>query len=164
MGMIFANRHHARTLAWVTSSRKILFSESRATPDMGVDPCKGRPCLISIFELSGHPFGTMLKSFALTFQFASSLLRLNIVLVECKEHCFRLQNSRNPFFPEKNKTAGLHYTESGVGMLKLISNIFQLHFKVTLPLHGPIFRKSSENLDDMTQGPARVPKIIPMQG
>ena len=29
------------------------------------------PCLISNFELSGHQFGTILKSFALTFQSAS---------------------------------------------------------------------------------------------
>ena len=29
------------------------------------------PCLISIFELSGHQFGTILKSFILTFQSAS---------------------------------------------------------------------------------------------
>ena len=30
-------------------------------------------------------------------------------------------------------------------------------------LHGSIFRKSSKNVDDMTPGCARVPKIIPMQ-
>ena len=35
-------------------------------PYMGVDPC-----LISNFELSGHQFGTVLKSFGLTFQAAS---------------------------------------------------------------------------------------------
>ena len=35
-------------------------------PYMGVDPC-----LISNFELSGHQFGTILKSFILTFQCAS---------------------------------------------------------------------------------------------
>ena len=35
-------------------------------PYMGVDPC-----LISNLELSGHQFGTILKSFILTFQFAS---------------------------------------------------------------------------------------------
>ena len=35
-------------------------------PYMGVDPC-----LISNFELSGHQFGTILKSFILTFQSAS---------------------------------------------------------------------------------------------
>ena len=29
------------------------------------------PCLISNFELSGHQFGTILKSFILTFQSAS---------------------------------------------------------------------------------------------
>ena len=71
MGMIFANRPHVRGPAWVISYRKILFSESRATPDMGVDPCKGKPCLISNFELSGHQFGTILKSNALIFQSAS---------------------------------------------------------------------------------------------
>ena len=35
-------------------------------PYMGVDPC-----FISNLELSGHQFGTILKSFALTFQSAS---------------------------------------------------------------------------------------------
>ena len=34
-------------------------------PYMGVDPC-----LISIFELSGHQFDTILKSFIQTFQSA----------------------------------------------------------------------------------------------
>ena len=41
MDMIFANGPHARTLAWVISFRKISFSESRATPDMGVVPMSG---------------------------------------------------------------------------------------------------------------------------
>ena len=70
-GMTFANPPHARCLAWVISSRKIWFSESRVNPYMGVDTCKGKPCLISSFELSVHQFGTILKSFALTFQSAS---------------------------------------------------------------------------------------------
>ena len=43
------------------------------------------------------------------------------------------------------------------------SNLFQIYFKLTLDLHGSIFRKSSENLDDVGLGCGRVPKIIPMQ-
>ena len=56
----------------------------------------------------------------------SSLVLLNIVLVECKKHCFRLQNPRDLFFHEKKHPAGLHHTESRVGMLKCISNLFQI--------------------------------------
>ena len=41
MGMIFANRPHARTLAWVISSRKIWFSESRVMSREGGDPMQG---------------------------------------------------------------------------------------------------------------------------
>ena len=37
----------------------------------GVDPCKGQPCFISNFKLSGNQFGDILKSDALTFQSAS---------------------------------------------------------------------------------------------
>ena len=57
----------------------------------------------------------------------------------------------------------MHQNQSRVGMLKFISNLFQICFKLTLDLQGSIFRKSSENLDDMGLGCGRVPKIIPMQ-
>ena len=41
MGMIFANRPHARTLARVISFRKILFSESRVISGKGDGPMQG---------------------------------------------------------------------------------------------------------------------------
>ena len=46
---------------------------------------------------------------------------------------------------------------------KFITNLFQIYFRLTLDLHGSIFRKSSEKIEDMGLGSARVPKIIPMQ-
>ena len=102
MGMIFANRPHARGPAWVISYRKILFSESRVIPDMGVTPCKGKPCLISILNfqvINLVPYWNLTHSFFNPR--LSSLVPLNIVLVECKKHCFRLQNTRDLFFLEK---------------------------------------------------------------
>ena len=69
------------------------------------------------------------------------------------------------FFVKKKPPAGLHHTEDRAGDApKPIQNgNAQIDFKLTLDLHGSIFRKSSENLDDMGLGCARVPKIIPMQ-
>ena len=57
----------SETRKWVYASGGYLRS-----PKTGeIAPCKGKPCLISNFELSGHQFGTILKSFILTFQSAS---------------------------------------------------------------------------------------------
>ena len=80
------------------------------------------------------------------------------------------------FFWKQEPPAGLHHTEdravdapkpiqSGSARIyfQLIADLFQNYFKLTLDLHVSIFRKSSENLDDMGLGCARVPKIIPMQ-
>ena len=56
---------------------------------------------------------------------------------------------------------GMHQNQSIMGMLKFISNLVQIYFKLTLDLHGSIFRNSSEHLNDMGLGCARVPKITP---
>ena len=94
---------------------------------------------------------------------------MNIVLVECKKHCFRLQKHQGRVFSGKKAPgrAAPHRRPSW-GCTKTnpeweCSNLFQIYFKLTLDLHGSIFRKSSENLDDMGLGCGRVPKIIPMQ-
>ena len=66
-----------------------------------------KKCLISIFELSGHAFGTILKSNALVFQSASyprlsSPVPLKIVLVE------RKNTKPVLFFNKKNGKAAPH--------------------------------------------------------
>ena len=152
---------------------------------MGVDTCKSKtltwgvdPCLISKFELSGHWFGTILKSFILAFQSASSsLVPLNIVLVECKKRCFRLQTPRDLVFLEKKApgTAAPHRIKDWEGPMQasvLHGSIFRKWTDATMQTADPctyarrrlarVHFPSSENLDDMILGCARVPKIIPM--
>ena len=75
-----------------------------------------KPCLVSIFELSVHGLGTILKSDVQTFQSGlCSLVPLKIVQVELKKHSFRLRNTRDLFFWKKTSPAGLHHTESQSG-------------------------------------------------
>ena len=63
----------------------------------GVDPCEGKPCSSWKFELSGHRFGTILRSNALIFQSASSsLVPLKILLVEWNKHCFLVAKHSGP--------------------------------------------------------------------
>ena len=77
MGMIFASRPHVRGSAWVVSYCKTWFSKKQckgralASCKGRLYPMQGKPCLISIFELSGHQLGNRLKSDALTFQSVS---------------------------------------------------------------------------------------------
>ena len=73
--------------------------------------------------------------------------------------CFSGKKSPRQGCTTQKTELGMHQNQSRVGG----SNLFQIDFELTLDLHGSIFRKSSENLDDMTLGCAWVPKIIPMQ-
>ena len=123
-------------------------------------PCKGKPCLTFKFDLSGHPFGTRLKSDALIFQSLSySLVPLNIVLIECKKYCFRLQNTGDLFFLEKKPPAGLHHTESQSG--DATTNCLKMDPCRPPYCMGPFSKNHNFTWGDMTLGPARVPKIIP---
>ena len=113
---------------------------------MGVDPCKGKSCLISNIEISGHQFGTILKSSALTFNpRLSSLVPLHIVLVECKKHCFRLQNTRERFFLHKKPgKAAPHRIQSGNAPMyfKFSSTLFQI---TPYPCMGPFSEHHQKN-------------------
>ena len=80
-------------------------------PYMGVDPC-----LISNFEFSGHQFGTILKSFILTFQCAS-IQPSPVAYCLTRMQETRLKAAKTPgtcFFWKKNP-AGLHHTEDRAG-------------------------------------------------
>ena len=99
------------------------------------------PCLMSNFELSGHQFGTILKSFILTFQSASiQPSPVEYCLSRMQETLF--QAAKTPgacFFQKKKNPAGLHHTEDRAGdapkpiqngnaqtYFHFISNLFQI--------------------------------------
>ena len=103
----------SETRKWVYASGGYLRS-----PKTGeIAPCKGKPCLISSFELSGHQFGTILKSFALTFQSASiQPSPVEYCLSRMQETQFQVAKTPGTcFFLEKKPPAGLHHTEVRTG-------------------------------------------------
>ena len=78
---------------------------------------------------------------------------------------------------EKMSPAGLHHTEDRAGdapkpiqngnaqiYFKLISNLYQLDLTLAWACMGPSPENHTFTWGDMTLGPARVPKIVPMQG
>ena len=78
MGMIFANPPPCKPACMGNLIPQNMIFALKAKPLHGGGPMQVQnpymgvdPCLISNFELSGHQFGTILKSFILTFQSAS---------------------------------------------------------------------------------------------
>ena len=80
------------------------------------------PCSISIFELSGHQFGTIMKSFILTFQSASiQPSPVKYCLSRMQETLF--QAAKTPgmcFFWKKSPRQGCTTQKSGLGMQQQI--------------------------------------------
>ena len=90
------------------------------------------PCLISIFELSGHQFGTTLKFFILTFQSASvQPSPIKDCLTRMQETLF--QAAKTPgtcFFWKQIKRQGCTTQKTELGCTKPIQNgNAQIHFK-----------------------------------
>ena len=81
--------------------------------------CVVKTCFTQLFELSFNGFGTVLTFDVLTFQripMSCCLDPLNIVQVELKKPCFRLQNTMDVFFGRKQNLGegALHsISESG---------------------------------------------------
>ena len=138
----------SETRKWVYASGGYLRS-----PKTGeIAPCKGKPCLISSFELSGHQFGTILKSFILTFQSASiqpspveyCLSRMQETLFQAAKTpgmCFSGKKSPRQGCTTQKTELGMHQNQSRVGMLKFDSNLFQIDLGLAWVRFAKIIRQ-----------------------
>ena len=149
MGMIFANRPHVRGCAWVSSSPEYDFRKKghlrgAGWPHVSVSHVWFQILNFPVIKLV--PYWNLMPSFFNPrLPSLCSLVLLKIVLLEWKKRCFRLQNTRDLLFLEK--TQGCTTQNLRVGMLKFISNLFRVCFKLHPPLACVHF-----------------PKMIPLHG
>ena len=116
----------SETRKWVYASGGYLRS-----PKTGeIAPCKGKPCLISNFELSGHQFGTILKSFILSFQSASiqpSPLESCLNRMQ-KNTVLGCRSTRDLFFLEKKNLRGCTTQKTELGRTHASLRLGWVHF------------------------------------